>query len=189
MPKPQLFITNKVMTCELGIKINLNYISTKLRSRGASYNPKKFCAVQYRNVNPKSTILIFQSGKTVIAGATRDIDIRYGIRDLITNLSRLRYKIPDEINAEMQNVVGQASLNYRVDLKKYYKKYKEISQYVPDKFPGVRVKPENMNGVAITIYDTGKMVLTGAKSEEQLQGALDIFSKQIRPFKIRKKKK
>lgn len=65
MPVPQL--QNIVSTANLVSKLDLRKIA--LNCRNAEYNPKRFAAVIMRIRDPKTTALIFTSGKMVCTGA------------------------------------------------------------------------------------------------------------------------
>eukprot|EP01083_Nonionella_stella_P266928 902302_1 len=58
---------NVVATMNIQCQLDLKDIVT--RSRNSEYNPKRFAAVIMRIREPKSTALIFKSGKIVITGA------------------------------------------------------------------------------------------------------------------------
>jgi transcription initiation factor TFIID TATA-box-binding protein len=65
MPKP--ILQNIVSTANLGCRLDLRKIA--LNCRNAEYNPKRFAAVIMRIREPKTTALIFTSGKMVCTGA------------------------------------------------------------------------------------------------------------------------
>ena len=67
MDKPKPELQNIVSTANLSIKLDLRKIA--LNCRNAEYNPKRFAAVIIRIRDPKTTALIFSSGKMVITGA------------------------------------------------------------------------------------------------------------------------
>ena len=60
---------NIVCTVNLGCKLDLKKIA--LHARNAEYNPKRFAAVIMRIREPRTTALIFSSGKMVCTGAKR----------------------------------------------------------------------------------------------------------------------
>ena len=62
-------IRNIVCTVNLDCKLDLKNIA--LRARNAEYNPKRFAAVIMRIRDPRTTALIFSSGKMVCTGAKR----------------------------------------------------------------------------------------------------------------------
>ena len=58
---------NIVSTANLGVRLDLRKIA--LTCRNAEYNPRRFAAVIMRIRDPKTTALIFTSGKMVCTGA------------------------------------------------------------------------------------------------------------------------
>ncbi len=60
-------LQNIVATCSVGMALNLRDIT--MQSRNAEYNPKRFAACIMRIRDPKTTALIFGSGKIVVTGA------------------------------------------------------------------------------------------------------------------------
>ena len=60
-------VQNVVSTVNLGIQLDLKRIA--LKARNAEYNPRRFAAVIMRIREPKTTALIFSSGKMVVTGA------------------------------------------------------------------------------------------------------------------------
>ena len=66
----QPVLQNIVSTANLGCNLRLREIA--LQARNAEYNPKRFAAVIMRIKEPKTTALIFSSGKMVCTGAKND---------------------------------------------------------------------------------------------------------------------
>jgi len=64
-----LLCRNIVCTVNLACKLDLKKIA--LHARNAEYNPKRFAAVIMRIRDPRTTALIFSSGKMVCTGAKR----------------------------------------------------------------------------------------------------------------------
>jgi transcription initiation factor TFIID TATA-box-binding protein len=60
-------IQNVVATLNLGMRVDLNKIAQT--ARNAEYNPRRFAAVIMRIREPRSTALIFASGKMIVTGA------------------------------------------------------------------------------------------------------------------------
>lgn len=60
-------IQNVVGTMSLGCQLELTDIYWK--AKNAEYNPSRFAAVIMRLQKPKTTALIFRSGKMVVTGA------------------------------------------------------------------------------------------------------------------------
>lgn len=64
---PDPVIHNMVATASLGMKLDLKSIAT--RANNAEFNPKRFSAVVLRIRDPKTTAMVFSSGKMVLTGA------------------------------------------------------------------------------------------------------------------------
>src|SRR4030043_1680206 len=70
----------------------------------------------------------------------------------------------------IQNVVAAATLNQKVDLNAVVKSFPGV-EYRPEKFPGLVFRLKKPK-TAILIFSTGKMVCTGAKSENESKKAV-----------------
>ena len=77
-------------------------------------------------------------------------------------------KIEDSIRIE--NVVSSATLNQSIDLNAVVKG-NPLVEYRPEKFPGLVFRLKKPK-TAILIFSTGKMVCTGAKSENESKKAV-----------------
>ncbi|RZD37109.1 MAG: TATA box-binding protein [Thaumarchaeota archaeon] len=84
------------------------------------------------------------------------------------------------------NVVSTASIEQKIDLVKITKKFPE-TEYNPEQFPGLVFRLTNPK-TAILIFRTGKMVCTGAKSEELSIAAINAVVQKLRKAKINIKK-
>jgi len=71
-------LQNVVATVTLGVKLDLKNIA--LKARNAEFNPKRFAAVIMRIREPKTTALIFASGKMVCTGAKSEEKSRLAAR-------------------------------------------------------------------------------------------------------------
>lgn len=67
-----IILQNVVATVNLGITLDLQKIA--LKTRNAEFNPQRFAAVIMRIREPKTTALIFSSGKVVVTGAKTEDD-------------------------------------------------------------------------------------------------------------------
>ncbi len=84
------------------------------------------------------------------------------------------------------NVVASASVDQKIDLNDITKKFPE-TEYNPEQFPGLVFRIKNPK-TATLIFRTGKMVCTGAKSEELAIKAVNIVVQRLRKGKIKIKK-
>lgn len=67
---------------------------------------------------------------------------------------------------EIVNVVSSGSLDLEIDLESLSKEIGSIADYNPEKYPGMYLRFEE-DIPLITVYRTGKYIITGADSEEE----------------------
>lgn len=82
---------NIVSTVNLGCKLDLKKIA--LHARNAEYNPKRFAAVIMRIREPRTTALIFSSGKMVCTGAKSEEDSRLAARKYARIIQKLGFPV------------------------------------------------------------------------------------------------
>lgn len=88
VPSPTL--QNIVSTVNLGCPLDLKKIA--LHARNAEYNPKRFAAVIMRIRDPRTTALIFSSGKMVCTGAKSEEASRLAARKYARIVQKLGFK-------------------------------------------------------------------------------------------------
>ncbi|ROT60782.1 TATA box binding protein [Penaeus vannamei] len=98
---PQL--QNIVSTVNLSCKLELKKIA--LHARNAEYNPKRFAAVIMRIREPRTTALIFSSGKMVCTGAKSEQDSRLAARKYARIVQKLGFPAKF-MDFKIQNMVG-----------------------------------------------------------------------------------
>lgn len=84
------------------------------------------------------------------------------------------------------NVVSSATINQKLDLEKITKKFPDV-EYHPDQFPGAVFRLDKPK-TATLLFSSGKMVCTGAKSEEGSINAVNTVVKQLQKGGIKIKK-
>lgn len=75
------------MNCKLDLK------KIALHARNAEYNPKRFAAVIMRIREPRTTALIFSSGKMVCTGAKSEEDSRLAARKYARIIQKLGFTV------------------------------------------------------------------------------------------------
>ena len=78
---------------------------------------------------------------------------------------------------KIENVVASATLNQRVDLNAVVKGYPGV-EYRPEQFPGLVFRLKRPK-TATLIFNSGKMVCTGAKSEKEARRAVMKVIKEL----------
>lgn len=85
---------------------------------------------------------------------------------------------------KIQNMVGSCSVDYHISLEKLFQS-KESSQFCdfnPEKFPGLIYHMQYPQKVCLLIFESGKIVLTGAKSRDAIDQAFTEIQKLLKKF-------
>ncbi|XGW05293.1 hypothetical protein V3C99_016011, partial [Haemonchus contortus] len=88
---PYPSIQNIVATVDLGQRIDLKKLT--LHSRNTEYNPKRFSAVIMRIREPRTTALIFSSGKMVTTGAKSESASRQASRKFARIVQKVGFNV------------------------------------------------------------------------------------------------
>ena len=183
-PEPVVKIENIVATVILENTLDLNLIEARIPD--VDYNPDQFPGLVYRLQSPKITALVFKSGKMVVTGAKSVKQLVWAVKTILKKFITKGIAIQGRPQIQIQNIVASANLNVLVDLEKAAFVLPH-SMYEPEQFPGLIYRMEKPR-VVLLIFSSGKMVITGAKREEEVHEAVknifDILQKNkcIRPY-------
>ena len=169
LPLEQPQTQNVVATMNVSCRLDLKDIVT--RSRNSEYNPKRFAAVVMRIREPKSTALIFQTGKIVITGARSENNAWIAARKYARILQKLDFPAQFR-DFKIQNIVGSCDLGFPIRLEGLANQHSQFSSYEPELFPGL-IYRMNKPKIVILAFVSGKIVLTGAKSNQQIINAFN----------------
>ncbi|HIP57319.1 MAG TPA: TATA-box-binding protein [Ignisphaera aggregans] len=159
---------NIVATVSLDQTLDLDYIDRTLPN--VEYNPDQFPGLIFRLDSPKVTALIFKSGKMVVTGAKSTAELIKAVKKIIRTLIKYGVPITGRPRIQIQNIVASASLGVEVSLEKAAFLLPN-TMYEPEQFPGL-IHRMNDPHVVLLIFSSGKMVITGAKSEEEVYQAV-----------------
>ncbi|KAF2871858.1 transcription factor TFIID-domain-containing protein [Massariosphaeria phaeospora] len=172
-------LQNIVATVNLSARLDLKTIA--LHARNAEYNPKRFAAVIMRIREPKTTALVFASGKMVVTGAKSEDDSRLASRKYARIIQKLGFnaKFTD---FKIQNIVGSCDIKFPIRLEGLASRHHTFSSYEPELFPGLiyrMMKPK----IVLLIFVSGKIVLTGAKVREEIYQAFELIYPVLSDFR------
>ncbi|GLC43794.1 hypothetical protein PLESTB_000908600 [Pleodorina starrii] len=167
---PQL--QNVVATVNLGTKLDLKEIA--MHARNAEYNPKRFAAVIMRIREPKTTALIFASGKMVCTGAKSEDDSRTAARRYAKIVQKLGFPATFK-EFKIQNIVGSCDVKFPIRLEGLAYAHSLFASYEPELFPGLIYRMKQPK-IVLLIFVSGKVVLTGAKTRYEIyQAYMNIY--------------
>ena len=164
-------VTNIVGSFEIGRPIDLMSLSSDLE--GAEYHPETNSSMVYRINGERSiTILAHTSGRESITGAKDRSDLQEARDRFISELEELGIEtnISDE-EIIVQNIVSTYNFGREFDLSALSIGLGlENIEYEPEQFPGLIYRTEI--GPTVLIFNSGKCVITGAKTYLQVQDSL-----------------
>ena len=180
--KSGLKIENMIASTSVEETIDLTHAAALLE--GSEYDPEHFAGVIVRLKKPKSTVLVFKSGKLVSTGAKGFEDVEAGINRVVDVLSQndiISEVIP---YIQYQNIVFSANLGKELNLNKAALGLGlENVEYEPDRFPGL-VYRLFIPKVVILIFSTGKIVITGCKEYLDAEEAVEILVRDLEDMEI-----
>ena len=159
-------IQNIVSTANLQRRLDLGKLGEVMPD--SEYNPKKFNGLIVKITNPKSTILVFSTGKIVCTGTKTLEDNDTVITKLIDKFSDAGYTCTKS-DVSIENIVGSGTISSHIDLQMFARTYWQNVIYTPELFPGLKFSNfEKHKGTAI-VFNNGKIIVTGFKTEPELQ--------------------
>eukprot|EP01134_Creolimax_fragrantissima_P005116 CFRG5116T1 len=172
-------LQNIVSTVNLGVKLDLKNIA--LHARNAEYNPKRFAAVIMRIREPKTTSLIFASGKMVCTGAKSEEMSKLAARKYARIIQKLGFKARFT-EFKIQNIVGSCDVKFPIRLEGLAFTHGNFASYEPELFPGLIYRMMEPK-IVLLIFVSGKVVLTGAKEREQIYEAFENIYPVLTEFR------
>ncbi len=173
--KREIKIQNIVATANLEQSIPLIKLAETLPN--TEYNPEQFPGLVMRIKDPKTSALIFSSGKIVCTGAKSMKKVKESIQRIKENLAKIKIKINFEPKATIQNMVASGSIGIDLNLNDLTLNL-ENTEYEPEQFPGLVYKLQGSRATFL-LFSNGKIVCTGTRSENKLHEAVDQLIKNL----------
>ncbi|MBI3033978.1 TATA-box-binding protein [Candidatus Woesearchaeota archaeon] len=181
MAKRDIKVVNIVVSTSLQHDIPLEKMASTLSN--TEYNPEQFPGLVIRIKEPKTSALIFSSGKVVCTGARSMDKVEESIRKIIKSLEKIGIKITIKPEIKIQNIVASGTVGMDLNLNILAMKLRN-TEYEPEQFPGLVYKlidPEIK--ATFLLFSNGKIVCTGTKSETEVNKALDKLIDNLKKVK------
>jgi len=172
---PTYKIENIVATVTIDQTLDLHEIERRVPR--VEYNPDQFPGLVFRLDRPKITALIFKSGKMVVTGSKSTNELINSVRRIIKTFANHGISISHQAKVQIQNIVASGNLNVGVNLEEAAYKLENV-MYEPEQFPGLIYRMTDPY-VVLLIFSSGKMVITGAKREEEVDMAVKNIYKTL----------
>lgn len=184
MAKQDIKIVNIVASSSLEHDVPLVKLAEALPN--TEYNPEQFPGLVMRIKDPKTSALIFSSGKIVCTGARSMAKVKLSVMAIIKNLAKIKVRIKIKPKIKVQNMVASGSIHMDLNLNKLAMNL-ENTEYEPEQFPGLVYKLPGTRATFL-LFSNGKIVCTGTRSETKLRAAVDMLVKNLKKLKIKTRK-
>ena len=177
--KREIKVVNIVVSTSLKHDIPLEKMAATLSN--TEYNPEQFPGLVIRIKEPKTSALIFSSGKVVCTGARSMDKVHESIKKIIKSLEKINIKIKIEPEVKIQNIVASGTVGMDLNLNVLAMKLPN-TEYEPEQFPGLVYKLMEAKATFL-LFSNGKVVCTGTKSEQEVENALDMLIANLKKVK------
>ncbi len=145
------------------------------------YNPEQFPGLVLRIREPKTSALIFNSGKIVCTGA-RDLEkVDQAMVKIVEALKKIGVNVKSKPQYTVQNIVASGSIGMDINLNTLAVKL-ENTEYEPEQFPGLVYKLKGTRATFL-LFTNGQIVCTGTKSKEAVDEAVKKLVKKLKEIK------
>jgi len=178
-------IVNIVVSASLEHDIPLEKMAATLSN--TEYNPEQFPGLVIRIKEPKTSALIFSSGKIVCTGARTIEKVQESIKKIIKSLEKINVKITIKPEIKIQNIVASGSVGMDLNLNELAITLKNV-EYEPEQFPGLVYKlqaTDTTPQATFLLFSNGKIVCTGTKSKEDVHTAVDVLVHNLKKAKLK----
>jgi len=162
-------VVNIVVSSDLKHPIPLEKMAATLSN--TEYNPEQFPGLVLRIKEPKTSSLIFSSGKIVCTGAKSFEEVDRAIVKIKEAVAKIGIIIKIEPKIEVQNLVASSAIGANLNLNSLAMKLSN-TEYEPEQFPGLVYKLMDAKATFL-LFGNGKVVCTGTKSAEAVRIAME----------------
>jgi transcription initiation factor TFIID TATA-box-binding protein len=156
------------LAANLGVRLDLKTIA--LKCRNTEFNPRRFGAVIMRLREPRATALIFASGKICVTGVKSAHNASLAAKKFAYIIERVGFQSQEHLEFKIQNMVGTTDIGFPIRLEGLVYAHSAYASFEPELFPGLIYRLVSLR-VVFLIFVSGKIVITGAKSEQDLKQA------------------
>lgn len=202
-------ITTITMTSKIGSDIDIPTFKANLKKRGgmirirnkhSSFSGFEWkmkdtsfynqVTINYKDHYSTKSVKLFPNGSVQVAGCSNLVDCQR-VANQISHVIKTVLELEEAPVLEppvIQMINTNFSLNCSVNLKKVIAKFEADENEIfdvtfnPDKYSAVKIKFEpwpGMKRVTASIFSTGKVIVTGARTLDEIVGAYEVINRMI----------
>ncbi len=174
---------NVVISADIYARLNLEFLVRKLDD--ISYDPETFPGAIFKIKKLNASFLLFDTGRVICTGTRSFKAAKEAITELTKRLRKLKISITKKPTMRVTNMVASGAVGGVLNLNRLVFKL-DNTEYEPEQFPGL-VYHMPKSHITYLLFSTGKIVITGARTEKEVKDALKILIKQLTKLKELKK--
>lgn len=145
----------------------------------------RFPGLIFRLEKPKTTMLIFGTGKMVCTGGKSEDEARRAIMRAVRKLRKGGINVAGKPEVHITNIVASATLNGVIDLDELYSSDGTGGNilFEPEQFPALIYRWESPK-VIFLVFSTGKIVCVGARKEKDIHEAIENLRRKLEESEV-----
>lgn len=157
-------IQNVMTSGRLGHFLDIDEIAASLPAGEVDFH--QFGGIIYRMKDPEAVLSMYAKGVIVTMSAKSIDESRQAIKKAICRIRKLGIVVNPEPEFMVHNIVATVETNSSINLE-LASMTLEHTLYEPEHFPWLLYRPAR--GIAIGVFGQGKMTITGAKTEREVE--------------------
>jgi transcription initiation factor TFIID TATA-box-binding protein len=177
MAKSEVEVVNIAAVGDLGSEVDIEQIVHDADLAVSNYDPE-YNAAFFRFEEDGELVIQYVSGKYILRGDDDFENMHQVNNRYLSYLSDLGIEFGDA-TLEIKNVVAVGDLEREINLEALMVGLGlEQTEYEPEQFPGLVYRPSSSRCVML-VFASGKVVITGGRSEDQDQEAFSLLKREV----------
>ena len=170
--------SNFVAVFDLGILLNINALVSKNESM---FDPRTAAKVLF--VHPRTTAMIFCTGKVLVVGARTEEHALLTSWLLVREMRRVGYVRATVNDFHVCNITSTYKLRGAFDALKYAEDFPFTSVIWGDVFPGIKITFPNLK-IVLMAFNSGSVNVTGCVHPDETLAVLDAKLPVLRKYLV-----
>lgn len=180
MGESRVEVVNIAAVGDVGSEVDIEQVAYDSDLPVSNFDPE-YNATFLRFEEDGELVILYTSGKYILRGGD-EFDTMHRVNDqFLSYLEELGLEF-DDPSLEIKNVVAVGNLEREINLEALMIGLGlEKAEYEPEQFPGLVYRPTESRCVML-VFASGKVVVTGGKTQEEDQEAFDHLKAKVDEF-------
>lgn len=158
------------IACSVHLRQELDLKTVAFKGRNCEYNPRKVNAVIMRLREPKTTALVYSSGKVRLNGARTEADAKLACKKVARLIQKIGYPDVKFADFTIDFMVATADVRFPVRLECLALEHRQFCSYEPEISANLCYRMLDPK-VCFLVFVSGKLLINGAKSMDDITKA------------------